>query len=118
MFPLLSCLFPLFGLPLHFSLGKLTLPLLALEKGLYLREQDAGQSLYLIVGYPGAIVVGFLLAWHGITPLEPFLLTEEKLALMLPKMDDYCKQQLGCSLEECCAQYLEETKDPAPIMQM
>lgn len=37
---------------------------------------------------------------------------------MLPKMDDYCKQQLGCSLEECCAQYLEETKDPAPIMQM
>ena len=70
------------------------------------------------LGYPGAVVVGLLLAWHGITPLEPFLLTEEKLALMLPKMDDYCKQQLGCSLEECCAQYLEETKDPAPIMQM
>ena len=46
MFPLLSCLFPLFGLPLHFSLGKLTLPLLALEKGLYLREQDTGKGLY------------------------------------------------------------------------
>lgn len=50
MFPLLSCLFPLFGLPLHFPLGKLTLPLLALEKGLYLREQDTGQNLYLMVG--------------------------------------------------------------------
>ena len=50
MFPLLSCLFPLFGLPLHFSLGKLPLPLLALEKGLYLREQDTGQNLYLMVG--------------------------------------------------------------------
>lgn len=37
---------------------------------------------------------------------------------MLPKMDDYCKQQLGCSLEKCCAQYLEETKGLAPTMQM
>lgn len=47
-----------------------------------------------------------------------YRLTEEELALMLPKMDDYCKQQLGCSLEECCAQYLEETKSPAPAMEM
>ena len=118
MFPPLSCLFLLFGRPLFLPFGKLPLPLLALEKRLYLREQDTGQSLHLMVGYPGAVVVGLLLAWHGIIPLEPFLLTEEKLALMLPKMDDYCKQQLGCSLEECCAQYLEETKDPAPTMQM
>lgn len=29
-----------------------------------------------MVGYPGAIVVGFLLAWHGITPLEPFLVKQ------------------------------------------
>ncbi len=58
------------------STRRIPLPLLALEKRLYLREQDAGQSLYLMVGYPGSIVVGFLLAWHGITPLEPFLVKQ------------------------------------------
>jgi hypothetical protein len=61
---------------LRFPLGKFPLPLLTLKKRLYLREQDAGQSLYLMVGYPGSIVVGFLLAWHGITPLEPFLVKQ------------------------------------------
>ena len=74
--PPLSCLFLLFGRPLFLPFGKLPLPLLALEKRLYLREQDTGQSLHLMVGYPGAIVVGFLLAWHGITPLEPFLVKQ------------------------------------------
>lgn len=43
MFPPLSCLFLLFGLPPGFPLGKFPLPVLALEKGLYLREQDMGQ---------------------------------------------------------------------------
>lgn len=68
MFPPLSCLVLLFGL-LRFPLGVFPLPLLALEKGLYLREQDTGQSLHLMVGYPGAVVIGFLSARHGITPL-------------------------------------------------
>ena len=74
--PPLSCLFPLFGLLLRFSLGVFPLPLLALEKRLYLREQDTGQSLHFMVGYPGAVVVGFLLAWHEITPLELFLVKQ------------------------------------------
>ena len=72
--PALSCLFLLLSFPLPF--GKLTLPFLTLEKRLNFREQDTGQSLHLMIGYPGAIVVGFLLAWHGITPLEPFLVKQ------------------------------------------
>ena len=76
MFPPLLCLVLLFGLVPCFPLGVFPLPLLTLKKRLYLREQDAGQSLYLMVGYPGSIVVGFLLAWHGITPLEPFLVKQ------------------------------------------
>ena len=74
--PPLSCLFLLFGRPLFLPFGKLPLPLLALEKRLYLREQDTGQSLHFMVGYPGAVVVGFLLAWHEITPLELFLVKQ------------------------------------------
>ena len=76
MFPPLLCLVLLFGLLFRFPLGVFPLPLLALEKRLYLREQDTGQSLHLVVGYPGAVVVGFLLAWHGIPPLEPFLVKQ------------------------------------------
>ena len=41
MFPPLSCLL-LFGLLLCFPLGVFPLPLLALEKRQYLREQDTG----------------------------------------------------------------------------
>ena len=76
MFPPLLCLVLLFGLVPCFPLGVFPLPLLTLKKRLYLREQDAGQSLHLMVGYPGAVVVRLLLAWHGITPLEPFLVKQ------------------------------------------
>lgn len=46
---------------LRLPLGKLPLPLLVLEKGLYLRKQDTGQGLHFMVGYSRAVVVGFLL---------------------------------------------------------
>ena len=36
---------------LRFPLGKFPLSFLALEKGLYLREQDTGQGLHFMVGY-------------------------------------------------------------------
>ena len=55
---------------LRLPLGIFPLPLLALEKGLYFREQDTGQSLHLMVGYPGAVVVGVLL-YGGGTPQLP-----------------------------------------------
>ena len=70
MFPPLSCLFLLFGLPFCFPLGVFPLPLLALEKRLYLREQDSGEGLYLVIGNPRAVVIGLLSARHGITPLK------------------------------------------------
>ena len=57
--------FPLFGLLFRFPLGKLSLSFLALEKRLYLREQDPGQGFHFMVGYPGAVVVDFFLPCHG-----------------------------------------------------
>ena len=42
----LLCLVLLFGLLLCFPLGVLSPPVLALEKRLYLQEQDAGKGLY------------------------------------------------------------------------
>ena len=37
-----------------------------------------------------------------------YRLSEEELALLLPKMDDYCREHWGQSLEECCADYHAE----------
>ena len=38
-----------------------------------------------------------------------YILSDEEKALLLPKMDAYCQEQFGHGLDECCAQYLEET---------
>ena len=56
---LLLILFRLVLFLLCFPLGKLPLSFLALEKGLYLREQDTGQSVHLMDGYSRAVVVDF-----------------------------------------------------------
>lgn len=69
MFPPLLCLVLLFGLVPCFPLGVFPLPLLTLKKRLYLRKQDAGKGLYLVIGNPCAVVIGLLSARHGITPL-------------------------------------------------
>ena len=69
MFPPLLCLIFLFGLLLCFPLGIFPLPVLALKERLNFREQDAGKGLYLVIGNPRAVVIGFLSARHGITPL-------------------------------------------------
>ena len=37
-----------------------------------------------------------------------YRLSEEEQALLLPRMEDYCQQQWGQSLEECGASYLSE----------
>ena len=70
MFPPLLCLVLLFGLVPCFPLGVFPLPLLTLKKRLYLREQDTGKGLYLVIGNPCAVVIGLLSARHGITPLK------------------------------------------------
>lgn len=69
MFPPLLCLVLLFGLVPCFPLGVFPLPLLTLKKRLYLREQDTGKGLYLVIGNPRAVIIGLLSARHGITPL-------------------------------------------------
>ena len=66
--PVVLSLFCLVLFLLCFPLGKLPLSFFALEKCLYLRKQDKGQGFYLVIGYPGAVVIGFLFAWHEITP--------------------------------------------------
>lgn len=70
MFPPLLYLVLLFGLLLCFPLGIFPLPVLALKERLYLREQDTGKGLYLVIGNPRAVVIGLLSARHGITPLK------------------------------------------------
>ena len=59
MFP--PCTLALFYFVLFllcFPFCKLLLSLLALERFLYLREQDTGQGLHFMERYPGAVVVG------------------------------------------------------------
>ena len=62
MFPPLSCLFLLFGLPFCFPLGVFPLPVLVLKERLYLQEQDTGKGLYLVIGNPRTVVIGLLSA--------------------------------------------------------
>ena len=69
MSPPLLCLVLLSGLLLCFPLGVFPLPGLAFKERLYLREQDAGEGFYFVIGNPCAVVIGFLSARHGITPL-------------------------------------------------
>ena len=79
MFPPLLYLVLLFGLLLCFPLGIFPLPVLALKERLYLREQDTGKGLYLVIGNPRAVVIGLLSARHGVTPSNLFLV--EQIAL-------------------------------------
>ena len=62
MSPPLLYLILLFGLLLCFPLGVFPLPGLALKERLYLREQDTGKGLYLVIGNPCAVVIGLLSA--------------------------------------------------------
>ena len=57
MLPPLLCLIFLFGLLLCFPLGIFPLPVLTLKERLYLREQDTGKGLYLVIGNPHAVVI-------------------------------------------------------------
>ena len=62
MFPPLLYLILLFGLLLCFPLGIFPLSVLVLKERLYLREQDTGKGLYLVIGNPCAVVIGLLSA--------------------------------------------------------
>ena len=60
--PVVLSLFCLVLFLLCLPLGKLPLSFLTLEKRLYLREQDTGKGLYLVIGNPCAVVIGLLSA--------------------------------------------------------
>ena len=47
-----------------------------------------------------------------------YQLSPEEQALFLPKMNTYCQEHWGQSLEECCADYLVEQSPASPEMQM
>ena len=53
---------------LCFPLCKLPLSVHALEKGLYLREQNTGQGVHFMDRYPGAVVVDLLFPCHRNRP--------------------------------------------------
>ena len=47
-----------------------------------------------------------------------YRLSAEEQALLLPKMNTYCQEHWGQSLEECSADYLAEQSQELPEMQM
>ena len=47
-----------------------------------------------------------------------YRLSSEEQALFVPKMNSYCQEHWGQSLEECCADYLAEHRQAPPEMQM
>ena len=95
MFPPLLYLVLLFGLLLCFPLGIFPLPVLALKERLYLREQDAGKGLYLVIGNPCAVVIGLLSARHGIPPLKLPLVEQIALKHRAIPSDETAPRVLG-----------------------
>ena len=47
-----------------------------------------------------------------------YRLSPEEQALFIPKMNTYCQEHWGQSLEECCTDYLAEQSPASPEMQM
>lgn len=72
MLPPLLYLVLLSGLLLCFPLGVFPLPVLALKERLNFREQNAGKSLYLVIGNPHAAVISTknVKSSLGVTPAE------------------------------------------------
>lgn len=52
----------------------------------------------------------YLVQANGDEQAFKYQLSPEEQALLLPKMEEYCQQQLGQSLEQCCTDYLSEPR--------
>lgn len=50
----------------------------------------------------------YLICGDGTEQDHKYRLSEEEQSLLLPKMEEYCKQQFGCGLDELRQQYLSE----------
>lgn len=85
----------LFSLLLCFPLSIFPLPVLALKERLDFREQDTGKSLYFVIGNPRTVVIGFLSARHGITPLKSPLVEQIALKPYAVPSDEAAPRVLG-----------------------
>lgn len=52
----------------------------------------------------------YLVLANGDEQAFKYRLSPEEQALLLPKMKEFCQQQWGQSLEQCCADYLSEPR--------
>lgn len=52
----------------------------------------------------------YLVQANGDEQAFKYQLSPEEQALLLPKMEEYCQQQLSQSLEQCCTDYLSEPR--------
>lgn len=52
----------------------------------------------------------YLVLANGDEQAFKYRLSPEEQALLLPKMKEYCQQQWGQSLEQCCADFLSEPR--------
>ncbi len=60
----------------------------------------------------------YLIHGDGTEQDRKYRLSEEKQALLLPKMEEYCKRQFGCGLDELRSQYLSEQDGSQQSLQM
>ena len=60
----------------------------------------------------------YLVRGDGSEQDHKYRLSEEEQALLLPKMEEYCKEQFGCGLDELHSQYLSEQTDCQQSPQM
>lgn len=60
----------------------------------------------------------YLVKGNGPEQDYKYRLSEEEQALLLPKMEEYCKEQFGCGLDELRSQHLSEQTDGQQSPQM
>ena len=60
----------------------------------------------------------YLVSGDGSEQAYKYRLSDEERELLLPKMEEYCQQRWGQSLEECCADYAKEQQQSSQGMQM
>ena len=60
----------------------------------------------------------YLVRGDGSEQAYKYSLSDDEQALLLPKMEEYCKQQFGSGLSELCQQYLSEQAEGEQCQQM
>ena len=119
--PVVLSLFCLVLFLLCLPLGKLPLSLLALEKGLHLREQDTGQGFHFMEGDSRAVVVGLLFSRHRAAPCSKSFLVEQIALKYCPVVEQetascilwYHIRRIGIVKDDLRKYVVRPTADPA-----